>query len=59
MEELGFFCEVDGSDEIRLDNEELKEGRWFSAEEIDFRDDDFSLTREICRMQIRNNILLR
>ena len=47
---LGFFCEVDGSNEIRLDNEELKEGRWFSAEEIDFRDDDFSLTREMIEM---------
>lgn len=44
---LGFICEVDGSDEIKLDNDELKEGKWFSREEIDFDDDDFSLTREM------------
>lgn len=44
---FGFICEVDGSDEIKLDNDELKEGKWFCAEEIDFEDDDFSLTREM------------
>ena len=44
---LGYICEVDGSDEISLDNQELKEGRWFCREEIDFEDDDFSLTREM------------
>ncbi len=44
---FGFICEVDGSDEIKLDNDELKEGRWFSSAEIDFDDDDFSLTREM------------
>ncbi len=43
----GFFCEVDGSDDIKLDNVELKEGKWFAREEIDFSDDDFSLTREM------------
>lgn len=41
----GFFCEVDGDDTVRVDNVELKEGRWFSPEEIDFPDDGFSLTR--------------
>ena len=44
---LGFFCELDGTDEIRVDHNELKEARWFSAEEIDFPDDGFSLTREM------------
>ena len=44
---LGYFCEVDGSDAIRVDHDELKEGRWFTAEEIDFPDDLFSLTREM------------
>ncbi len=43
----GFFCEADGDDEIRVDHEELKEGRWFLPEEIDFGDDGFSLTREM------------
>ncbi len=44
---FGFFCETDGTDEIIVDNVELKEGRWFSREEIDFHNDDFSLTREM------------
>ncbi len=44
---LGFFCETDGSDEIRVDRTELKEARWFTPEEIDFPDDHFSLTREM------------
>lgn len=44
---LGFFCEVDGSDEITVDHTELKEARWFTADEIDFPDDHFSLTREM------------
>ncbi len=44
---FGFFCEVDGDPEIRVDGMELKEGRWFSPAEIDFEDDSFSLTREM------------
>ena len=44
---LGYFCEVDGDDTIRVDHDELKEGRWFTPEEIDFPDDHFSLTREM------------
>ncbi len=44
---LGYFCEAAGDDTIRVDHDELKEGRWFTAEEIDFPDDRFSLTREM------------
>lgn len=44
---FGFFCETDGSDKITIDNVELKEGKWFTAEEIEFFNDDFSLTREM------------
>lgn len=44
---LGYFCEAAGDDTIRVDHDELKEGRWFTAEEIDFPDDHFSLTREM------------
>ncbi len=44
---LGYFCDVEGDDTIRVDHDELKEGRWFTAEEIDFPDDHFSLTREM------------
>lgn len=41
---LGFFCDVDGDDTIRLDNEELSEGKWFTREEIEKSDRLQSLT---------------
>ena len=44
---LGYFCEADGGDAITVDHSELKEARWFTAEEIDFADDGVSLTREM------------
>ncbi len=44
---FGFFCECDGDDMIRLDAHELKRAAWFLPEEIDFRDDGVSLTREM------------
>ena len=44
---LGYFCEVEGSSEIKIDHSELKEARWFASDEIDFPDDHFSLTREM------------
>ncbi len=43
----GYFCEAEGDDTIRIDNVELKEGRWFAPEEIDFENDGVSLTREM------------
>lgn len=44
---MGFFCEVDGDNKIKLDETELKEGKWFTADEIDPDDNDISLTREM------------
>ena len=43
----GFYCEVDGSKEITLDRNELKEARWFRREDIQLLSDDFSLTNEM------------
>ena len=31
---VGFWCEVDGSDAIRVDHAELKEARWFRRDEV-------------------------
>lgn len=42
----GFFCKAEPG-ELRVDGEELGEGRWFRPEEIDFPDDGVSLTREM------------
>ena len=44
---VGYYCDVVGDDAIAVDGTELKEGRWFAPEEIDFTDDGFSLTREM------------
>lgn len=44
---LGYFCDLDGSDEITLDTNELSEAGWFSRDEITLEDDHVSLTREM------------
>lgn len=41
---LGYFCDVDGSDDIVLDHSELSVGEWFEREDIPMKDDDISLT---------------
>lgn len=43
----GFFCELDGGDNIKLDEDELAVGTWVKASDIDFEDDGISLTREM------------
>ena len=48
-EMVGFFAELDGSDEVTLQREELSEARWFTPEEIE-EPDDISLTFEMIRM---------
>lgn len=44
---MGFFCDLDGSDRIRLDTSELAEAGWYSRNEITLEDDHISLTREM------------
>lgn len=46
---MGFFAELDGPDEIRLDETELGEARWCRREEVP-EDDGVSLTREMMRV---------
>lgn len=40
----GFFAELDGPDQIRLDRDELSEAVWISREEIPKRNDQVSIT---------------
>ena len=40
----GFYAELDGSDEIQLEREELSEGVWLSRDEIPVQDTSISLT---------------
>lgn len=43
----GFYCEVDGSREIRLDTDELAVAEWFEREDIPLENDGVSMTREM------------
>ncbi|MCI6640448.1 MAG: NAD(+) diphosphatase [Pygmaiobacter massiliensis] len=43
----GFFAHLDGSDEITLQQDELAQACWMSADEIDLEPDKMSLTREM------------
>lgn len=44
---FGFFCEVDGSSQIVLDEEELSVAEWFEREEIPVSEKTVSLTNEM------------
>lgn len=43
----GFYCEVDGDTQIRMDSNELKYAAWVRREDIVLQPDDFSLTNEM------------
>ena len=40
---MGFFCELDGEEDVTLDEEELALAQWFEREEIPAEPDDVSL----------------
>lgn len=54
---MGFFCEVDGDDTIRLDETELSVAEWHVAQEVP-EDDGVSLTREMMRV-FREKMIFR
>ena len=47
---MGFYCDVDGSDEIRMDASELKYAEWVKREDIVLQPTDYSLTNEMMKM---------
>ncbi len=51
---LGFFCEADGNDEIRMDPNELKYAAWVKREEIVLQPTDLSLTNDMMK-RFRNS----
>lgn len=53
---LGFFCELDGDDQITLDQDELSVGEWITREEIEMKFDDISLTNEMITI-FKNNLV--
>ena len=54
---LGFWCEVDGDDAIRLDRVELAEGAWLTRDELKavYEDKGVSLTNEMIVEFIKGN----
>ncbi|NMA37352.1 MAG: NAD(+) diphosphatase [Papillibacter sp.] len=44
---MGFWCELDGSDEITVDTNELSVAEWVSRPDIPYREVDISLTGEM------------
>ena len=47
---MGFFCDLDGDDTIRLDETELSLAAWYDRTALPAHDDGISLTREMIRM---------
>ena len=47
---LGFFCDLDGSDEIHIDENELSMAAWYPRDALPAHDDGISLTREMIRV---------
>lgn len=47
---MGFFCDLDGSDVIHLDERELSLAEWHDRSALPARDDGISLTREMIRV---------
>ena len=46
----GFFCEVEGDKEIKMDESELKYAEWVSPEDVILQVPDYSLTNEMMRL---------
>ena len=44
---VGFFCDVDGDDAIKMDESELKIAEWRTRENVELQPDQFSLTNEM------------
>lgn len=51
---FGFFCELDGAEEITMDCQELSVAKWVAREEISLDWEDISLTNEMIRT-FKNN----
>ena len=47
---IGYFCDLDGDDQVRLDENELASAEWFDRNDLPAKDDGISLTREMIRI---------
>ena len=48
--QIGYFCDLDGSDEIHIDKNELSMADWYNRHSLPTKDDGISLTREMIRI---------
>ena len=46
---VGFFAELDGSDEIKMDKEELSVAHWVKRDDMVLQDSQISLTYEMMK----------
>ncbi|MBQ3376621.1 MAG: NAD(+) diphosphatase [Erysipelotrichaceae bacterium] len=46
---MGFYCDVDGDDNITMDPSELKYAQWVNREDIVLQPSDYSLTNEMMK----------
>lgn len=53
---LGYFAQLDGDADIRLDKNELAEAEWVSRSQLKDMDDSVSLTREMMRVFYEGNM---
>ena len=54
---VGFFCEADGDDEIKMDEDELKYAAWVKREDIMLQPNNLSLTNEMMKVFKENEKL--
>ena len=47
---MGFYCDLDGSDAIHIDEKELSMADWYPRDNLPAKDDGISLTREMIRV---------
>lgn len=47
---IGYFCDLDGDDTIRIDENELSEAGWYDRYDLPAKDDGISITREMIRV---------
>lgn len=47
---IGYFCDLDGDDTIRIDENELSMADWYDRHALPAKDDGISLTREMIRI---------
>ena len=54
---VGFFCEADGDDEIKMDEDELKYAAWVKREDIMLQPNNLRLTNEMMKVFKENEKL--